>query len=198
MFPRHRLDTLTDGIFGVAMTLLVLEIRIPDSLDPHTDSELMSLLVGLTPKIWPYALSFAVLGGRWRAAISGRIGHAPVNRRYVTWTLVSLFLVTLIPFSTQVLGRFASLAPSVWLYTANLLALSLSSLRAARTLPDAERAAVDDNRISFALLFLSSGVVITLSLVRPGMATLGFLITGLTPIARRLANRSKPQTTADA
>jgi uncharacterized membrane protein len=34
MYPRSRVDALTDGLFGVAMTILVLDVRLPDSFDP--------------------------------------------------------------------------------------------------------------------------------------------------------------------
>ncbi len=198
MFPRHRLDALTDGIFGVAMTLLVLELRIPDSVDPHTDRELMAVLVSLMPKIWPYALSFAVLGGRWRAMIGGRTSHAPVSRRHVIWTLINLFLVSLMPFSTQVISRFASLSPGIWVYTANLVGLSLSAWKAARNLPDAEREAMDENTTGLVMLLLASAVVVTLSLFHSAWATLGFLVSGLTPLVRQFTNRSKPEAKTDA
>src|SRR5579862_6352558 len=77
MYPRHRFDGLTDGIFAVAMTLLVLEIRLPDSANPHTSRELLGVLAGLWPKVWPYVLSFVVLGGRWRDLVEGRTSEAP-------------------------------------------------------------------------------------------------------------------------
>ena len=36
MYPKARLDALTDGLFGVAMTILVLDVRLPDNFHPHT------------------------------------------------------------------------------------------------------------------------------------------------------------------
>jgi TMEM175 potassium channel family protein len=186
MYPRHRLDALADGIYGVAMTLLVLEIRIPDGVDYTSDRQLIALLVSLAPKFWPYALSFAVLGGRWRAMVLGRTSHAPVGRRYVTWALTHLFLVTLMPFSTLVIGRFASLAPGLWLYTANLVGLSVSAWLMSRSAPAPERGEVDDNTIGLALLLVSAALVLALSFLHTAWATLGFLLTGLTPLAERL------------
>lgn len=191
MHPRHRLDALADGIYGVAMTLLVLEIRIPDGVDYRTDRELTALLVSLLPKFWPYALSFAVLAGRWRALVFGRTGHAPVGRGYVHWTLMHLFLVTLMPFSTLVIGRFASLAPGLWLYTGNLVGLSLTAWLMSRSAPAPERDEVGDNSVGLALLLISAAVVIALSFLHTAWATLGFLLTGLTPLAERLFPRRK-------
>lgn len=191
MFPRHRLDALADGIYGVAMTLLVLEIRIPDGVDFHSDRELVAELARLIPKLWPYALSFAVLGGRWRAMVAGRTGHAPVGAHYVNWSLLHLFLVTMMPFSTLVIGRFASLAPGIWVYTANLVGLSVTGWLMARAAPEPERDEVDEGSIGLALLLVSAAVVVGLSFLHTAWATLGFLLTGLTPLVERLAERRR-------
>lgn len=192
MYPRHRLDALADGIYGVAMTLLVLEIRLPDGVDFKSDNQLIAELVSLIPKFWPYALSFAVLAGRWRAMVYGRTSHAPVGRHYVNWLLIHLFLVTMMPFSTLVIGRFASLAPGVGIYTANLVGLSVTAWLASRSAPAPERDEIDDNSIGLAVLLAASAVVMALSFLHTAWATLGFLLTALTPWAeRRFGRRSR-------
>lgn len=193
MFPRHRLDALADGIYGVAMTLLVLEIRIPDGVDPHTDGELIALITSLAPKIWPYALSFVVLGGRWREMVGGRMGHLPVTRTYVTWSLMNLLLVTFVPFSTLLLGRYASLAPAVWLYAANLAGMAISSWRVSRAAPLAERNPAAQDAAGLAVFLLSAVVTVGLSLLHPPYAPAGFAINGLGTWAERLARGGKPK-----
>jgi uncharacterized membrane protein len=189
MYPRHRLDALADGIYGVAMTLLVLEIRIPDGVDFKSDSELIALLASLIPKFWPYALSFVVLAGRWRAMVAGRTSHAPVGGRYVNWSLTHLFLVTMMPFSTLVIGRFASLAPGIWVYTANLVGLYLTAWFAGRSAPAPEREEIGDNTIGLVVLLVAAAVVLALGFLHTAWATLGFLLTGLTPLAERTVQR---------
>ncbi|THD72762.1 TMEM175 family protein [Phenylobacterium sp.] len=197
MYPRHRLDALADGIYGVAMTLLVLEIRVPDGVDFTTDSQVTALLVSLIPKFWPYALSFAVLAGRWRGMILGRTSHAPVGARYVNWSLVHLFLVTMMPFSTLMIGRFGSRAPAIWLYTVNLVGLSLTAWLAARAAPSAEREEVGDNFIGLAVLLVAAAVVVAFSVLDTAWATLGFLLTALTPaVERRFGRKAQAATHA--
>jgi uncharacterized membrane protein len=191
MYPRHRLDGLTDGIFAVAMTLLVLDIRIPEGADPRTDRELVALLAGLAPKIWPYALSFAVLAGRWRVLIAGRTSHLAVGRRYVTWTLINLFLVTLVPFSTLVLGRYASLSPAIWLYTANLAGMAIAAWRVSRAAPHAEREEVGDGRVGLVIFLISAAIVLALSVRHTPYAMLGFLLTAFSPVAEWLFARRR-------
>jgi uncharacterized membrane protein len=189
MYPRHRLDALSDGIFGVAMTLLVLEIRIPDGVDPHTDAELLAVIAGLAPKIWPYALSFVVLGARWRKMIAGRPGKAPVSRIYMTWSLANLLLVTFVPFSTLVLGRYASLAPAVWLYSANLAGMAIASWRASRTAPAEERNGGLEDAAGLVVFLVSAATTMGLSLMHTPWAPMGFALNAMAPLAESLARK---------
>src|ERR1019366_10372632 len=106
---------LSDGIFGVAMTLLILDVRLPDDFHPKDGGELVQGLTGLWPKFLPYLLSFGVLGLRWLANIEVRTRAEFVNREYVNWWLLYHLLITCVPFTTIVVGRFAHLAPAIWL-----------------------------------------------------------------------------------
>jgi uncharacterized membrane protein len=85
MFSKSRLDTLSDGIFGVAMTLLILDVRLPDDFHPQDGGELIQGLVGLWPKFLPYVLRFGVLGLRRLSNIEVRSRVEYVNREYVNW-----------------------------------------------------------------------------------------------------------------
>ena len=58
MFPKVRLDALHDGIFSVAMTLLVLDVRLPEEFHPRDSAELVTAIANLWPKFLPYLLSF--------------------------------------------------------------------------------------------------------------------------------------------
>jgi transmembrane protein TMEM174 (potassium channel) len=85
MFAKARLDTLSDRIFGVAMTLLILDVRLPDDFNPADAGELINGLANLWPKFFPYLLSFGVLGLRWLANVEVRTRAEFVNREYVNW-----------------------------------------------------------------------------------------------------------------
>ncbi|HMK71105.1 MAG TPA: TMEM175 family protein, partial [Xanthobacteraceae bacterium] len=129
MYPRARLDALSDAVFGVAMTLLVLDVRLPE--DFHTDDadELLRSLVGLLPKFWPYVLSFVVLGLRWLSNIQVRSRSEFVGREYVNWWLLYLLLITCVPFTTFIIGRFGHLGPAIWLYAGNTILIALVAFR---------------------------------------------------------------------
>jgi uncharacterized membrane protein len=191
MFPRHRFDALTDGIFGVAMTLLVLDIRIPDGFEAHSNRELTDALFALWPKIWPYGLSFIVLGGRWRELTHGRPGHGEVSERYVRWGLLYLLLVTLVPFSTIVLGRFASLAPSIWLYAGNLVGLALVGWRWSAARPEEDRQEQADNLVGLVVFLVSSALAVAISFRSTPFASTGFLLNFFAPMAERIMRQRR-------
>src|SRR5215469_4405606 len=121
-----RIGALSDGIFSVALTLLVLDLRLPD---PAT-GPLAKMLASLLPALWSYGLTFAVVGAFWMA-------HYRMLRRFVRFTtamlwlnLLFLALVTVVPFPTGLLGRFnadAADAKTSWTaYSGNLALLGLS------------------------------------------------------------------------
>jgi uncharacterized membrane protein len=121
MIPRHRLDALTDGVFAVAMTLLVIDIKLPEGVHPHSAAELIDALARLDRQLFAYALSFIVLGMRWLGLARGADPGKTASMAYARWTLLHLFLVTCIPFSTMVVGRYGNLPPAVCLYAVNML-----------------------------------------------------------------------------
>jgi len=95
-----RLQAFSDGIFAVALTLLVFELRVPDPGGPP----LLAQLVGLWPKALSFALSFATVLIMW----ANHHGLFRAVRRVDAHLLFTngllLMLVTFVPFPTAVLG----------------------------------------------------------------------------------------------
>ena len=63
----NRLEAFSDGVFAIAITLLVLAIRVPDISKGKQAEQLPGALIGLWPSIATYALSFIVVGAYWIA-----------------------------------------------------------------------------------------------------------------------------------
>jgi uncharacterized membrane protein len=191
MYPKLRIDALTDGIFAVAMTILVLDLRLPDDFRPVDDGAMAAALLGLWPKFFPYALSFYVLGSIWLAATKLRTRAEFVDKHYASWWLLQLLLATCLPFSSSVIGRFASHAPSVWLYCANLAALAAVGLRLVTLTPGLEDDAHTlDRKVSLVILMGTSLLCVGLSLFKPADALWVYALNlAASPIARRLAAR---------
>ena len=125
---KERLDALTDGVFAFAMTLLVINLDLPDAFDPKTDAELIAAIKNLGDALLVYVISFLVLGARWIGQAHLRPEPETASGEHVWWVLIHLFFVTLVPFSTMVVGRY-DLTAAVFLYGTNLILTSLTALR---------------------------------------------------------------------
>jgi uncharacterized membrane protein len=120
----ERVLVLVDGVFAIVMTLLVLDLRLPD-LHASTSGQLWDQLVDLAPQFSAYVLSFSMLGTFWLAEHT-LLGHARSSDRTLAWAVFTfLFFVTTLPFAASTLADHVHLRLAVWLYWANLLLLGL-------------------------------------------------------------------------
>ena len=99
--PTTRLETFADGVFAIAVTLLVLDIRLPEEGGSLTDR-----LGDAWPAYVAYALSFITIGIMWANHHSifeliDRTSHG-----LIVANLVLLLLVAFLPFPTKVLGDY--------------------------------------------------------------------------------------------
>jgi uncharacterized membrane protein len=118
-----RLAALSDGIFAVSMTLLVLDLRLPVAEAVHSEHDLWHVLVVLVPEIIVYLMSFMTLGIFW-VGQQTQLDHLARSERGLTWIhLWFLFAVTLMPFSTRLLGEFPELRVALLVYWGNILLL---------------------------------------------------------------------------
>ena len=101
---KNRIEALADGIFAVAMTLLVLDIKSPVNREFETAADLVNYLVALEHSFAMYAISFFVLAIFWIShhLLFHFVRH--VDRRLLWLNVGFLLLVTFVPFSTDLLG----------------------------------------------------------------------------------------------
>ena len=190
MYPKARLDALTDGLFGVAMTILVLDVRLPDNFHPHNHSELFRALLDLWPKFFPYALSFFVLGIRWLSSIQVTVKSETVSSQYARWWLFYLFLITCVPFTTIIVGRFPELAPAVCFYAGTTALIAAVAWKMMTLLPDIEPGKhIQARRFGLGVLFLSSLIAIGASFVAPALGMWALALNVITPLLWRWLHR---------
>lgn len=124
----ERLAALSDGIFAVAMTLLVLDVHTPVREAIRSEPELWRALAAVGPQILVYLMSFITLGIFW-VGQQTQLNYLKRSHRSLTWShLLFLFAVTLMPFSTRLLGEFLQYRTALLLYWANILLLGLALL----------------------------------------------------------------------
>jgi len=121
----ERLAALSDGIFAVAMTLLILDIHAPAAHTIHSESDLGVALRDLTPHLLVYLMSFMTLGIFWIGQQT-QFNQLSQSDRHLTWIHIAfLALVSVMPFSTNLLAEFIQFRLALLFYWANILLLGL-------------------------------------------------------------------------
>ena len=119
-----RIEALSDGVFAIALTLLVLEIKVPE-VHVHSEEELFHVLAELAPKFLSYFLSFMTMGIFWTGQAL-QLSYIENYNRDLNWnSLFFLLLVSLLPFTTAFLGQYIAFKLAIGIYWLNILLLGL-------------------------------------------------------------------------
>ena len=121
----ERIGALSDGLFAIAMTLIVLEIQVPQLPHGSTDEALATALVGLGPRFVTYLLSFLTLGIFWNGQQT-QLSYIDRANRDLAWLeLVFLAIIALFPFTTSLLAENIDVRLALGLYWLNIFVSGL-------------------------------------------------------------------------
>lgn len=121
----QRIEAISDGVFAVAFTLLVLDIKVPINTAIKTEADLARSLCSLMPKFLSYFLSFMTLGIFWTGQ-STQYTYIEKSDRHLNWiALFFLLFVTLLPFTTAFLSEHIQFKLAVGIYWLNIFLLGL-------------------------------------------------------------------------
>ncbi len=119
----ERLAALSDGVFAVAMTLMVLDLRVPATEAVHSEHDLWRALVVLSPRLVMYMMSVLTLGIFWIGQQT-QLNHLARSDRSLSWIHIAfLFTVSITPFSTMLLAEFPAYRLALIVYWLNILLL---------------------------------------------------------------------------
>jgi len=119
----ERLAALSDGVFAVAMTLMVLDLRVPATEVVRSEHDLWRALIALSPRLLMYLMSFLTLGIFW-VGQQTQLNHLSRSDRSLSWIhLAFLFMVTMVPFSTMLLAEFPAYRTALLVYWLNIVLL---------------------------------------------------------------------------
>ena len=126
----HRIESLTDGIFSIAMTLLVLNLALPEmGADLTPTIELHELLFRQTHEFFNYALSFILLAIFWSVHHQQFHFIKRTDHTHLWINICSLMFVALVPFSTSLTGDYPDETVAKLFFDLNLFILgSLNAL----------------------------------------------------------------------
>lgn len=186
-----RIVAFSDGVFAIAITLLVLNLGVPEHI---RGDDLNGVLWGQRQDILAYALSFAIIGRFW--IVHHRFFGSVVgfDSRLLGLNLFYLGWIAFFPFSAQVFGDHAGDTAAIILYALNLAGITLVGMamvtdarRAGLSQMSAEEARDGRRRaFSVAAVFLAS---IPVALVAPRLAPLLWLALFVDSVGRRVGRR---------
>jgi uncharacterized membrane protein len=197
-----RLLALSDGVVAIAITLLVLQLNVPSPAaltDPDSASELAAHLSKGADQLVSYVISFYVIAQFWFV-------HHRVFRRITGqqeglawWNFAFLFTITIMPFTSDLLGKFSANPLAIDIFAANLLlatvATELTMIYGRRrelvTPETAQQTRAARYRVAASLFVIALSIV--LAWVNPDAAKYCWLLLAVAP---RVADRwSRPQGT---
>jgi uncharacterized membrane protein len=115
-----RIEAFSDGVFAIALTLLILSVKVPSTNTISNEAALQRFLLEQWPTYFSYALSVVIIGIYW-VAHHGLFHYIRRADRGLFWlNILFLLCVTFIPFPTALLGTFSQYQTSVVVYGANL------------------------------------------------------------------------------
>ena len=119
----ERLTFLVDGVFAITMTLLVLELRLPES----GAVGLKQSLLAMAPRLYIYFIAFYSIANHW-VVHQRMFRHITSANTTMLWlTILGLLFITLIPAATAIVGRFPNESLAVACFSANSLLQALSN-----------------------------------------------------------------------
>jgi len=123
--PR-RLEALTDAVFAIVMTLLVLELSIPAIAEGSAHAGLWPRLIDMWPKFLSYGVTFLMLGFMW-IFHHRQFSHIKRMDNVFAWiNVIALMFVALLPFSTSLLGEYIDEQVPVLIYGGNFIACTIA------------------------------------------------------------------------
>lgn len=129
MLSKARLEGLSDALFAIVLTLLVIEIRVPEVHGVLSDEELWHALIELGPLFVGYVVSFLVIAMFW---LSHNFFYThfvkEINRHLLLLNMGFLALISLIPFSAHLIGAYPYSQLAVSLYGLNVLLIGLLNI----------------------------------------------------------------------
>ncbi|MCF8228483.1 MAG: DUF1211 domain-containing protein [Bacteroidales bacterium] len=124
-YKTNRIEALTDGVFAIAMTIMVLAIDIPDKSQALTSKELHQTLLNQLDQVLSYIISFVLLAILWNISHKQHRYLKATNQSHIWLNIFILIFVCLVPYTTNLTTDF----PNDWMthlyFNTNLLIIAL-------------------------------------------------------------------------
>jgi uncharacterized membrane protein len=117
-FQLERLIFFSDAVFAIIITIMILDVKLPEVLTLPTEAEAKKGLLHILPKLMGYTISFFVIGSFWMRHLKVFSFLKDYNRQLIALNLLFLFSVSLFPFALSFTINSAHITQYPWgLYT---------------------------------------------------------------------------------
>jgi uncharacterized membrane protein len=186
----ERIVFFSDAVFAIAITLLIIEIKVPHLEHEASDRDFLIALVRLIPSFVGYFFSFLVIGAYW-------IGHHKIYGHIVEWNyglvwrnVMFLMAIAFMPFTTAFFSEYVGQLVPLVLYASTFALAGVLEIfvwryavRTGLTDPEADPAALLHLTWRMSVLPAAGLLAVLIGLVKPVFAGFAF---ALIPIAHRL------------
>lgn len=176
-FSKARVETFSDGVFAIIVTLLVLEIKLPEQPLEIGNTELATALLGILPKVVSWVVSFFIVCVIWvnHHRIFAQVKS--ISHGFFWLNALLLLWCSFIPFPTALMGNFIFNATAQLVFGAVLACMALSfSLMRVYLLRHTQLLQSQTNLVSFKQATRNSFIY------GPGLYTLGALCSLVHPL----------------
>lgn len=129
----NRVEAFSDGVLAILITLLVLEIKVPH-FESTSSSDILLGLKNILPKFFSFALSFFIIAVYWIWHHNMFNALKLVSGKIITFNLISLFIISIIPFTTALVGDYYTESIPVFIYIMNIMVLRFTMSLLERTI----------------------------------------------------------------
>jgi uncharacterized membrane protein len=154
---KNRIEAFSDGVIAIIITIMVLELHIPDLQESFTDKDVWVVLLSLVPKILTYLLSFLVVAILWinHHSLFDKIPHTTIG--LVWYNAFLLFSISLIPLPTSFLSNYPTLYQATMFYGFVMFLNSLAFLLMRRYV-EVDAKLIPYNKMAHKSNFISTGL----------------------------------------
>jgi uncharacterized membrane protein len=174
---KYRLEAFSDGVFAIAITILILNIRLPETDKVHLEQALISL----APHFLAYAMSFVIIGLYWIAHHTSFHNVAKVNGAFLWLNMLLLLFISFMPFPAYLLGKypleqFPLILYGLTLIAANAMAFNMTWYTCYHPELLTEPFTLKDFRKQFPLYIIINGAYLVAILIASVLPMVSYII----------------------
>lgn len=124
-YSKNRVENLSDGVFGFAMTLLVLNIVIPESKLISNNVQLWQAITSQGRALLSFTIAFFILASMWSLHVRQFESLKSVDRRFIFINSIRLFVAVLVAFSTGIASSYDRIELARMILPINMLLLAI-------------------------------------------------------------------------